>query len=358
MTDLHPPDPTRPPLRTLYPATEPFDRFWFDVGDGHRLQVRQFGRHDGIPVVAIHGGPGSGDSMLLPRFLDPARYRIICPDQRGSGRSEPRGGIECNDLAALIADLALLRRHLGLARWFVVGGSWGATLAICHAAADPTAITGLLLRGSFLARDEDVHWFFQGARRVRPNAWQQLAAAAPAGSEGRLLDWLAQALLHGSAEAAAHAAGAWSRWEAAMTRPAIDDGPSASASASASAPAPAPASTSASQATIDRFRIQAHYLSRHCWLEAPRTLLARCAEVPAVPTRLLHGSDDVICRPEGAALLQAHLPPGAGLRWIDGAGHDPTHPQITDAMVCATDAFAADGHFNAADAALRPGSSV
>lgn len=337
--------------RTLLPATEPFDRFWLDVGDGHRLHVRQFGRVDGIPAVAIHGGPGSGDSGLLPRFFDPGRYRIICPDQRGSGRSEPRGAIADNDTAAGVVDLTRLRRHLGIDHWLVVGGSWGATLALCHAAADPAAISGLLLRGSFLARDEDLHWFFQGARSVRPRSWARLAATAPAGREADLLGWLASALLEGPQWEREIAAAAWAAWEAAMTRPAADDdrltlplsGDGSSGTGAGEAVAP-------SRATVDRFRIQAHYLVHRCWLSPPDTLLARCARVPAVPTRLLHGTDDVICRPEGAVLLQARLPAGAELLWLEGAGHDPTHPRITDAMVRATDAFAAHGRFEAPDA--------
>ena len=344
-------------LLALYPAQEPFDRFWLDVGEGHRLHVRQFGRRDGLPVVAIHGGPGSGDSMILPRFFDPACYRIICPDQRGSGRSEPRGALAHNDTAAAIADLTRLRQHLGLAQWLVVGGSWGATLALCHAAAEPAAVTGLLLRGSFLARDEDLRWFFQGAQQVRPRSWLQLAATAPAGSEDRLLGWLARALLTGTTQDVAMAAAAWSAWEAAMTRPAEDDArltlPVTADGRVSISDALAVLRTAArdqdppspSQATIDRFRIQAHFLTHHCWLQPPATLLDRCASVPAVPTRLLHGTEDQICRPEGAALLQAHLPAGAELCWLDGAGHDPTHPLIADAMIRATQAFARRGRF-------------
>ena len=339
-------DPMPVPL-PLHPSTAAFDRRWLAVGNGHRLQVRQFGTPDGYPVVAIHGGPGSGNSLVLPRFFDPARYRIICPDQRGSGLSEPRGAIEHNDTVSLVDDLIRLRRDLAIERWLVVGGSWGATLAICYAAADARAVAGLLLRGSFLARDEDVDWFFQGARRVRPNGWSRLVAAAPPEYRSRLLDWLGAALVGSLGADRDAAAQAWSQWEAAMTRPAQDDGrePAIDLSALTATTRRSPAAA-ASQGAIDRYRVQAHYLLNGCWLRAPGTLLARCADLPAVPIRLLHGAEDVICRPEGAAALLAELPLSARLRLIDGAGHDPTHPAIADAMVRATRAFATHGHFD------------
>ncbi|MDE2455631.1 MAG: alpha/beta fold hydrolase, partial [Burkholderiales bacterium] len=124
----------------LYPATPPRCEWQLAVDGGHRLHVREYGRADGIPAVVLHGGPGSGCSPLQPRFFDPARYRVICPDQRGAGLSQPRGSIEHNTTAHLLADLRRLREHLGLDGWLVVGGSWGATLAVAHAAAEPAAL--------------------------------------------------------------------------------------------------------------------------------------------------------------------------------------------------------------------------
>lgn len=339
-------------VRPLYPSTDPHACRWLDVGDGHRLQIREFGSPDGVPVVALHGGPGSGHSMILPRFFDPARYRIICPDQRGSGKSEPAGETAYNDTEALIRDLTTLRRTLGIERWLVVGGSWGATLALCHAAADREAVSGILLRGSFLARDEDVDWFFQGARDVRPNSWARLAAAAPPPARQRLLDWLGAALLGGppaDRDAAAHA---WSQWEAAMTRPASDDrlvDSTAAADPASRPPSPSPSPPPpppVARSIVDRYRIQAHYLLNGCWLRPPGSLLERCRGVPSVPILVLHGTEDVICRPEGAAALHAALPAGAQLRWINGAGHDPTHPALADAMVRATDGFLVRGRFD------------
>ena len=164
------PTPTIP-LPTLHPAPVPFDESRLHVDGGHELHLRQSGNPHGIAALLLHGGPGSGGSPLLARFLDPARYRAIAVDQRGAGLSRPAGETGHNTTAHLLADLHRLRGHLGIDRWLVVGGSWGATLALAHALDAPQAVAGLLLRNPFLARDADVDGFFAAAAAVRPRRW-------------------------------------------------------------------------------------------------------------------------------------------------------------------------------------------
>jgi proline iminopeptidase len=117
------------------------------VGGGHVMHVEEHGNPAGLPVLVLHGGPGSGSSPVLRRCFDQASYRIVCPDQRGAGQSTPRGGIEANTVDDLLADLRALRAHLRIPRWLVVGGSWGATLALLHALDTPEAVFyGLAIR--------------------------------------------------------------------------------------------------------------------------------------------------------------------------------------------------------------------
>src|SRR5688572_6471045 len=150
------------PLRPPHADLAPYRTHAIAVDGGHCLHVDEFGREDGVPALVLHGGPGSGISPLQRRLFDPERYRIICPDQRGSGRSTPPGETAHNTTSNLLDDLATLRSALGVSRWLVVGGSWGATLAILHAAAQPDAVSGLLLRSVFLARPADITAFFDG----------------------------------------------------------------------------------------------------------------------------------------------------------------------------------------------------
>lgn len=300
------------PASALHEDPPPLAVHALPVGDGHVLHVQEHGSADGLPAVVLHGGPGSGCSPLLRRFFDPRRWRIVCIDQRGAGRSLPRGSVAHNTTAHLLADLRRVREALRIPRWLVVGGSWGATLAIAHAAAEPAGVTGLLLRATFLARPEDIAAF---------------AAAAD-------LDLAALTLaLHGAdAGAARQAARRW--WRAEQQLAGL-------VPAEPAEPDPATLDT-----LVDRYRVQSHYLRAACFLtDVP--LLARCAAVPPVPpvpTLLLHGDADRVCPPEGARLVRARLP-HAELRWVRGAGHDPAHPAMAAAMVDALERFAAQGRF-------------
>ena len=313
------------PLRGLHADPPPYRSHRLEVGSGHVLSVRESGRPDGIAAVVLHGGPGSGCSPLQRRFFDPCRYRIVCIDQRGAGESRPRGATRDNTTAHLLGDLRRVRAELGLPRWLVVGGSWGATLALVHALDDRDAVSGLLLRATFLARPADIASFFIGA------SFSDDLANADTRS---VLDALVARLQHPDAEQRRTCALAWWRHEQQWSSPQ----PSATTVA-------APSDI---DAQVDRYRVQAHYMQHGCWVQQP-PLLARCAGLPVRPTLLLQGSEDRICPPDGARALQRVLP-HAQLREVAGVGHDPSHPAMVDAMVRALDAFAAHGSFDAADA--------
>ena len=139
----------------------------FAVGDGHEIYVESIGRADGIPAVYLHGGPGSGCQPDHRRLFDPERFHAVLFDQRGAGRSRPKGRREDNTLPHLIADMEAIREKFGFERWMIVGGSWGATLALAYAQAHPDRVSGIVLRATFL-----------GTRsRKSKNAFPRCAAA-------------------------------------------------------------------------------------------------------------------------------------------------------------------------------------
>ena len=316
----------------LHPPIAPYASAQVEVGDGHRLYVEQCGNPQGLPMVYLHGGPGSGCSARQRQFFDPGLYRAVLFDQRGCGRSLPPGALLHNHTDALVQDLETLRQHLGIARWLVVGGSWGAGLALAYAQAHPQACLGLLLRGVFLGRPSDIAWFFQGAAQLLPAAWQQLIDQVPGHAAGNaVLQWLHTGL-HG--DDAAHAlacALAWEAWEQSLSQ-----------QRSVAARVLAQGDAEAALLT-DKYRIQSHYLIHQCFREGAG-LVPRADALTGLPIAILHGRLDTICRPQAAQDLHQMLP-GSRLQWVEGCGHNPFEPGNAAALVAAIGHFASQGHF-------------
>ena len=158
----------------LFPELATLEQNCLKVGDLHRIYYEVCGNPEGQPVVFVHGGPGSGCNPTQRRFFDPAHYRIVLIDQRGCGRSEPQGETEQNTTADLVADMEAIRQQLGLNKWLVFGGSWGSTLALAYAVQHPERVSGLILRGIFLSRANELQWFLGQVQTFFPEPWQTL----------------------------------------------------------------------------------------------------------------------------------------------------------------------------------------
>ncbi|MEY4882684.1 MAG: hypothetical protein RIS34_538 [Pseudomonadota bacterium] len=282
-----------------------WDRGWLAVGDGHHLYYEQWGLSDGPVALVLHGGPGSGFTERLRAFFDPEQFRVIAFDQRGCGRSTPRGECRANTTAHLLADTEQLRQALGVNQWLVVGGSWGATLSLAYATRHRARVSGLLLRGFFWPGAAHIDDFFAG----RP--WRQWALQMNAASvSGR----------HAAARM-------WREWEVFQSGPAT--------------PAPTDAQL---DVWCDRYRVQAHYLQHECWLNEASLGLG-AMDLSDLPIQFLHGSDDRVCALDRAWRVRSWL---AGSNWhtVEGAGHDPFHPAMAQAMREALIQFARTGQFS------------
>ena len=146
-------------MKRLYPDVTSYNDGFIDVGSGHSLYFERSGNPDGIPVLFIHGGPGAGLPPNYKSFFDSNKYRIIGYEQRGCGRSTPLAEISNNDTWLNVDDIEMLRSHLGVPEMLLFGGSWGSTLALLYALKYTEHVSGLILRGVFLARQQDREWF-------------------------------------------------------------------------------------------------------------------------------------------------------------------------------------------------------
>ncbi|HRP96018.1 MAG TPA: prolyl aminopeptidase [Rhodocyclaceae bacterium] len=323
--------PSPKPAAAPPPDPAPWHTGHLDVGDGHRLYYEQCGKPDGVPALVLHGGPGSGCNPRMRSLLDPQGFRVVLFDQRGCGRSTPRGACAANHTDALVADIERLREHLGIARWLVFGGSWGASLGVAYCARHAGACLGAILRGVFLTGRADIDWFFNGAAALAPRAWQRLAALAPGPRRDALAAWYCEAA-GGDDTALAHEAVArWVAWEEALMR--ADSPPTEGGR---------PDET-ALRARLDKYRVQAHYLRHECFI-GETELLRRAATIAELPVAILHGCDDRICRTENAVKLAAALP-GARLQRVAGAGHSPFDAPMHAALLAAGRHFLARGEF-------------
>lgn len=312
-------------MKTLYAVAAPYAVHRIETDHGHRLHVEECGNPRGLPVLFLHGGPGSGCRPHHRGFFDPERYRAILPDQRGAGRSTPLGRLEGNTTTHLLRDLETIRKELGIERWLLFGGSWGATLALLYAQAHPDRCLGLILRGTFLARAQDIGWFVgHGANRIYPEAWQQFLDFLPADEREAPIAYLYNELTGTDELAQRRAARAWLRWGDVVTL--------------GNAFAPAVADNHIPQEQVNKARIELHYANHDYFLRSNQ-ILDGCRTIAHLPCTLVHGRSDLVCPPEAAHSLHQALP-GSVLHIVPGGGHIAEGDAMIDALVDAVDRFA------------------
>lgn len=287
----------------LFPASQPRYVRQMAVGDGHMLYVEECAAVDGLPVVFLHGGPGSGCSPNQRRLFDPSRFRAILFDQRGCGRSRPLGNMRANTTAHLVADLEYLREALGIPRWLVFGGSWGSLLALAYAETFPERVLGLVLRGIFLGSRQEIDSYARAAARS--------SGLALSAGDDALAIWRAR-ILGSETKQVALASRAWLDYERFL----MDEAPLAEA-------------PDAGQ--IAKVRLQMHYLSNQCFL-APGQLLAGVEQLRDLPAAIVQGLADPVCPPQFAESLHQAWPEAAWMPVAD-SGHGGLSPSIASACI-------------------------
>jgi proline iminopeptidase len=305
----HRSDPFAPLTSQLLPA-----------GDGHEIYVETVGRADGIPAVYLHGGPGSGCQPDHRRLFDPERFHAVLFDQRGAGRSRPKGRREDNTLSHLIADMEMIREHFGLKRWMIVGGSWGATLALAYAQAHPQRVSGIVLRATFLGTRGELNGAFGDVLpRFYPGLGDDFLSVLAADERSQPLDAYWRRILDADPAVHGPAARAWHDTERilsehAPSRSRLDLGSLNSTRALPSTPF-----------------MEAHYFQNNCFMQ-PNQLLAEAGQLAGIPGIIVQGRYDLLCPPATSHALAA-LWPASEVRFVEGAGHQLYDPGVRDAVM-------------------------
>ena len=298
---------------------KPFDAIMLSVGDGHWLYAEQIGTPDGVPVLFLHGGPGSGAQHGHRALFDTVRHHAVLFDQRGAGRSHPYCAITQNTTAHLIADIERLREFYGIEKWLVVGGSWGSTLALAYTQTHPSRVTGLVLRAVFLGTEAEITWAFsEGPRRFRPELYDAFIAFLPPGERLDPIGAYVARLTSPDPTVHAPAAQMWNAYERALSElaPVNPTLPAAYDAGLRIPPTPL---------------LEAHYIKNNFFLE-PGEILANAHKLAGIPGHIIQGRYDLLCPPVTAqSLVKAW--PDCRLQIIGAAGHAATEPGIEAAMI-------------------------
>ncbi|GAA0854518.1 prolyl aminopeptidase [Aliiglaciecola litoralis] len=311
-----------------YPPLRPYTSETIDVSDGHRLYLEQSGNPKGIPVLYLHGGPGAGLSDNYRSFFDPNLYWIIGFDQRGCGKSTPFASLKHNTTQKLVDDMEVIRKHLGVTNWMLCGGSWGTTLALSYAIKYPKCVSAIVLRGVFLARQQDLDWFIGpqgGAAQVFPEHYQSFIEVLHDQPKSlSVTDAFYDIFLNGDELTQMHAARSWCLWEERISQ----------------------MNTSIQEhdlaknlhRAVSLARLECHYMKHQCFLEED-FILKNAHRFSAIPGTIIHGRYDMVCKLENAYALSQAWREGQ-LLIVPEAAHSASDPKISEAICHATDAMA------------------
>jgi len=312
-------------MNVFFPEIEPYKTHRLKVSPIHDLYIEEAGNPAGQPVVFLHGGPGAGLSTKYRRFFDPKHYRIILFDQRGSGKSTPHACLEENTTGHLVDDMEQIRKFLGINRWLVFGGSWGSTLAIVYAEKHPEAVTGLILRGIFLCRPEEIEWFYQkGCDLIFPDLWENFVKIIPPEERHQMIRAYYRRLTSPDRHVALAAAKAWSEWEGGTVK--LLPNPDTLAE------------FQEEHMAVSLARIECHYFVNNCFFTEEDQLVRNSHKLHHIPAVIVHGRYDVVCPAKNAWDLHKAWPQ-AEMKIIPGAGHAADEPGILNALIEATEKF-------------------
>ena len=313
-----------------HPILDPRESGLVETGDGHQVYWEVVGNPHGKPAVVLHGGPGSGAGPWWRQFFDPERYRVVLMDQRGCGRSRPdagedRAALANNTTAHLVADLEMVRQHLGIDRWLLFGASWGSTLGLAYAIEHRERVSELVLWAVVTTRARDVHWLTHVMGDVYPEEYDALLDVLPTEArEGNVAAAVHALLMSGDPEVCDQAARAWCAWEDRL--------------GTLTGPIQEHSRSSDPRRRLGFARLVTHYFANHAFLDDD-AIVGNLDRLRDIPTYLLRGRLD-IASPLRSAYEVAQKLPHAVFDIVESDAHGAGDDTM-ERLVAVLDGYAA-----------------
>ncbi len=312
-------------MKTLYPELEANSHSFLESNSGNNIYFEECGNPTGLAVVFLHGGPGSGCNENHRRYFNPEKYRIIIFDQRGCNRSTPQGSIDSNTTQEILSDMEAIRVQLSISKWLVYGGSWGSTLALLYTEQYPENVSGLILRGSFLARKTDLDWFLKdGVARIFPDYWNDFSQSFSDTQFDNPIKLVSNLVFSEERHQQLKGAIAWATWAGRIVTSNITS--------------EYELEIEDEDKLINETRIEMHYALNHYFI-SENQILENITKIPDVPVTIIHGRKDLTCLAETSWLLHKAMA-RSELIILPDAGHLASEEAMIDALIKATDKMA------------------
>ncbi|MBW0594683.1 prolyl aminopeptidase [Mycoplasmopsis anatis] len=287
----------------MYKNIMPYKSGFLNTESEHKIYYEVSGNQEGVPVIFLHGGPGGSSSEKHREFFDPKYYKIIIFDQRGCGKSTPSCSLINNTTDYLIQDINNLTKMLDVDKFILFGGSWGSTLALIYAIRNPERVLSLVLRGIFLCRKSDINWLYQnGVEQFFPEYFEDYMNYLSEEERKDALTSYYKRMTSSDRTVALQAATKFANLESITStiktvEPNSDD-----------------------KHILEIATLEAHYFVNDSFLPSDNYILENTNKIENIPTYIVHGRYDMVCRPSSAYDLHKKLK-NSQLHYTNLAGH-------------------------------------
>ncbi len=317
-------------MNELFPEIDAFSTSVLKTSTAHFIYYEQAGNKSGIPVIFFHGGPGSGCSENHRRYFNPEKYCIILFDQRGCNRSTPPGFIESNTTQNILEDIEAIRKELDIDKWLLFGGSWGATLALLYAEQFSDHVSGIILRGTFLARQCDFDWFARsGVNKIFPDYWDEFMSAFDEDEKTEPISTLHNRMFSNDKRTQIETAKTWALWAGRVVTNNLEG--------------EYVLEIEDEEKLISEVKIEMHYAKNKYFINENQ-ILDEINKIPEVPMTIIHGRKDLTCLPESSWSVHQALKKSnkadSKLVIVPEAGHLASEPPMIDVLITATNDMA------------------